>query len=87
MPLTDRNKVQDKMHRVFKKWLNQTYGLDHHTVAYVGMYGVWDMMGNNDLDSNIIINGRTEHLEQLKETLCTAIDNEIARRSEQEESV
>jgi hypothetical protein len=80
MPRTDHNEVQEKMSRVIRKWLHQTYGLDHHTVGYVGMFGVWDIMGNNKLDSNVIISGRTEHLLELKENLCTIIDEEIARR-------
>lgn len=70
----------EQSHNAIQKIIEQFHNIDHTTYAYVMMIGVWDVLGNNKLDQQLLIRGRTEHLKQLKQQLCEAIDTEIERR-------
>lgn len=74
------NPIKENSHLMIQRWLKKYYPLEHTSIAYVGMYGVWDVMGRNELDNFAVVEGRTEHLVELKQRLCDAIDAEIARR-------
>lgn len=71
---------QEKTNTMVQKWINKYYPMEHHTVAYVGIFGVWDIMGHNEIDSQVLVKGPTDHLKILKSQLCNAIDKEISRR-------
>ena len=74
------NPIKENSHLIIQRWLKKYYPLEHTSIAYVGMYGVWDVMGRNELDNFAFVEGRTEQLVELKKRLCDAIDAEIARR-------
>lgn len=67
-------------HPMILKWLKRYYPINHTSVAYLGIFGIWDVLGKNELDQHVVIHGRTEQLEELKDRLCEAIDKEIERR-------
>ncbi|TVQ13887.1 MAG: hypothetical protein EA364_05495 [Balneolaceae bacterium] len=68
--------------QLFSKWFNKHYRLEHTSIGYIGMFGVWDVMGKNELDQQFFISGRTEHLIQMRDYLNEAIDEAIAVRQE-----
>jgi len=72
----------DHSHNTVQKLIENHHNIDHTTFAYVTMIGVWDVLGNNKLDEQLLVRGRSEHLSQLKEKICQAIDKEIDRRKE-----
>lgn len=65
---------------MIQRWLKKYYPLEHTSISYIGMYGVWDVMGHHELDSQVYIHGRTEQLKELKKRICDAIDTELERR-------
>lgn len=74
----------EKTHHTIQKLIENHHSLDHTTQGYICMIGVWDVLGRNQLDDQILIRGRSEHLQFMKEQLCAAIDKEIERRKEVE---
>lgn len=80
--LTPRSKPKADTNKMIMRWFSKHYNLRHSSYAYIGMFGVWDMMGNNPIDQQVFLSGRTDHLVQMKETLCKAIDEELERRKQ-----
>lgn len=72
----------DYSHDTIQKLIERHHNFDHTNFAYITMIGVWDVLGNNKLDEQMLIRGHTEHLIQLKEKICEAVDQEIKRRQQ-----
>lgn len=72
----------ERSHESIQKLIEQHHNIDHSYYAYIMMIGVWDVLGNNKLDEQLLIRGHTEHLIKLKEKVCEAVDKEIERRQQ-----
>ncbi|MFU8859327.1 MAG: hypothetical protein ACNA8K_02785 [Cyclonatronaceae bacterium] len=77
-----RSVNSNQIKQLFSKWFNKHYRVEHTSIGYIGMFGVWDMMGKNELDQQLFISGRTEHLIQMRDYLNDAIEEAIAEREE-----
>ncbi len=84
--IKSREKPRQDTHRMIMRWFNKHYNLKHSAYGYIGMFGVWDMAGKNEIDLQVLLSGRTEHLIQMRDTLNKAIDEEIKRREEIDKS-
>ena len=75
-----RSVNSSQIKQLFSKWFKKHYRVEHTSIGYIGMFGVWDVMGNNELDQQFFISGRTEHLIRMRDYLNEAIDEAIAER-------
>lgn len=77
-----RSVNNSQLNNLFLKWFKKNYKLEHTSIGYIGMFGVWDMMGKNELDQQFFISGRTEHLLKMRDLLNEAIDDTLQLREE-----
>jgi hypothetical protein len=75
-----RSVNSSQIKQFFSKWFKKHYRVEHTSIGYIGMFGVWDMMGNNELDQQFFISGRTEHLIRMRDYLNEVIDETLANR-------
>lgn len=77
-----RSVNSSQIKRLFSKWFKKHYRIEHTSIGYIGMFGVWDMMGKNELDQQFFISGRTDHLIQMRDHLNNAIEEALLERQE-----
>jgi hypothetical protein len=80
--LVKRSVNTSEINYFFRKWFKKHFKTEHTSIGYVGMFGVWDVMGNNEIDHQYFISGRTEHLIKLRDLLNEAIQETVDERSE-----
>jgi hypothetical protein len=80
--MTKRSVNKSQINDFFRKWFRKHYKTEHTAIGYIGMYGVWDVMGKNEIDQQFFISGRTEHLIQMRDMLDEAIRETVTDREE-----
>jgi hypothetical protein len=75
-----RSVNHEQLNSMFIKWFKKNYKIEHTSIGYIGMFGVWDMMGKNEIDRQLFISGRTEHLMKMRDMLNEAIEEAILQR-------
>lgn len=82
MEQTRRQQLHEQARAMILRWFRKHFNLQHTSHGFIGVFGVWDVMGDNNLDKHVFVNGKTKHLIEMRDMLIEAIDNEIEKRTE-----